>query len=53
MTCTAATNSAPNSKIFARERGHHRDQRERAVNGMRLRQQVDCARDRNGPEGQK
>ena len=40
-------------QIFARQRGHHRDQRQRAVDGMGLRQQVDRSRHADRPEGQK
>ena len=38
----------PQQQIFSRQRRHHRDQRQRGVNGMRLRQQVDRPRDAHG-----
>ena len=40
-------------QVFAGQRRHHRNQRQRAVDGMPLRQQVDRPAHANRPESQK
>ncbi len=47
MICTAATNSAPKQQVQARQRDHHHDERQRAVNRVPLQDQADRSKNRD------